>query len=226
MTEQLLVAFAGGLAATLTPCALPLYPGFLAYLTARPGLARSPDARWLGLAVLAGVLVAMLALGAVIAALQIAIGAVLQVVTLLADLAVIGLGLALVLGRRPFARLPTLSTGRARRAPVLTAFLYGLMYGPIALPCSGPLVVGIFLLSLGVADLVGKLAFFVAFGMGFGLPLLVISLFASAERTSRLLRTFARHERVVSRLAGSALALVGAWDLAANLPFALLYLRG
>lgn len=36
MIDQLAVAFLGGLAATITPCVLPLYPGFLAYLASRP----------------------------------------------------------------------------------------------------------------------------------------------------------------------------------------------
>lgn len=225
MTEELLIAFAGGLAATLTPCALPLYPGYLAYVAAQRGQGRSADTRWLGVAVLGGVLLAMLTLGAFISSLQLAAGAVLRIMTPLADVVVIGLGLALALGRNPFARLPTLSLGQARGSPLISAFIYGLLYGPIALPCAGPLVLGIFLFSIGIADLAGKLAFFMVFGLGFGLPLLGISLLAR-DRASTLLRAFARHETALLRVTGTALAVIGAWDLASNVPFALLYLRG
>jgi len=221
--EQLAVAFLGGLAATLTPCVLPLYPGFLAYLATRPGLDRSAGVRWLGVLVLAGVLTAMLALGALIAALQVAIGDVLRIVTLLADLFVVALGVALLFGRNPFARLPTLSIGASRGSPALSAYAYGLVYGPIALPCAGPLVIGIFVLSFGVADFAGKLAFFLVFGLGFGVPLLVLSVLAESRR-SALLRVFTRHYAVVGRIAGVALVAVGLWDLSVNLPFALLYL--
>jgi cytochrome c-type biogenesis protein len=179
--------------------------------------------RALGLLVLAGILSAMLVLGALIAALQVAIGDVLRVVTLLADIVVVALGAALLLGRNPFARLPTLSLGASRGSPALSAYVYGLLYGPIALPCAGPLVIGIFLLSFGVADFAGKLAFFLVFGLGFGVPLLVLSLLAETRR-SALLRAFTRHYAVVSRIAGLALVAVGIWDLSVNLEFALLYL--
>jgi cytochrome c-type biogenesis protein len=218
---QLGGAFAIGVLATASPCALPLYPGFLAYLAARP--AAGASARWLGVAVLGGILTAMLTLGAVIAALQVAIGRVLAVVTPLADLAVIALGVALLLGGNPFARLPAIGGGAAGTSPVRAAFSYGLLYGPVTLPCSGPLLVAVFTLSFGVGAFLEKLAFFLAFGLGFGVPLLAIALVASG-RQGALLRAFARRSALYSRAAGIVLVAVGALDLWANLPFALLYL--
>jgi len=172
--------------------------------------------------VLAGVLSMMLALGALIAALSLAVGRVLVVVTPLADLAVIALGVALIAGLDPFARLPVLApstSGSGARA----AYVYGLLYGPIALPCSGTLLVSIFTLSASIGSFTDKLAFFLFFGLGFGLPLLLISLIAEARQRS-LVRWFGEHHLVVSRVAGAVLVAVGAWDLAQNLPLALLYL--
>jgi cytochrome c-type biogenesis protein len=165
----------------------------------------------------------MLALGAVISALQIAVGQALVLVTPLADLAVIGLGVALLSGANPFARLPVLSFGSAGGSPVPSAYVYGLLYGPIALPCSGPLLIGIFTLSLSVGSLVEKLGFFLLFGLGFGVPLFAIALLAQGWQ-SALLRLFTRHYAVFSRLAGIVLVAAGAWDLSVNLPFVLLYL--
>jgi cytochrome c-type biogenesis protein len=179
--------------------------------------------RWLGLAVLGGVLTSMLALGAVISALQIAVGEALVLVTPLADLTVIGLGVALIFGANPFARLPVLSFGSSHGSPALSAYVYGLLYGPIALPCSGPLLIGIFTLSLSVGSLAEKLVFFLLFGLGFGVPLFAIAL-AAQGRQAALLRLFTRHYRVFSRLAGVLLVAAGAWDLSVNLPFVLLYL--
>lgn len=212
-----------GLLATLSPCALPLYPGFLAYLAAGGSRSGGGAARWLGLFVLAGVMTMMLALGAVIAVLSVAVGQVLVFVTPLADLAVIALGAALVLGRNPFAVLPTLSVGPAGGSAAGSAFTYGLLYGPIALPCSGALLVSIFTLSLNVGSFAEKLLFFVAFGLGFGFPLLGISLLAEGRQRA-LVRLFTRHYAVVSRLAGIVLIAVGAWDLSVNLPSVMLYL--
>lgn len=222
MLEQLGVAFGIGLLATLSPCALPLYPGFLAYLAAG-GAGGRASARWLGLFVLAGVLTMMIALGALIAALSVAVGRVLVVVTPLADLAVIVLGVALVLGANPFSRLPVLGGATTAGSVARSAYLYGLLYGPIALPCSGALLVSIFTLSVSVTTFAEKMVFFLLFGLGFGVPLLLISLLA-VGRQRALLQLFTRHQRVVSRIAGIVLIAVGAWDFAANLPVALLYL--
>ncbi len=165
----------------------------------------------------------MVVLGALMAALSIAIGRVLAVVTPLADLAVLGLGVLLLAGRNPFTRLPALSVRGGPSHPALAAYVYGLLYGPIALPCSGALLVSAFTLSLSLADYAGRLLFFAVFGLGFGLPLLGLSLLAEGRQRA-LVRVFARHDRVVTRLAGAVLVAVGAWDLSANLPFALLYL--
>ncbi len=223
MLEQLGAAFGIGLLATFSPCALPLYPGFLAYLAAG-GAGERGSARWLGVYVLGGVLTMMVALGALIAALSVAIGRVLVIVTPLADLAVVALGGALLIGLDPFSRLPVLAGATTGGSRARSAFAYGLMYGPIALPCSGALLVAIFTLSIGVVSFAEKMLFFLVFGLGFGVPLLLISL-AAEGRQRALLRLFTRHQRVVSRIAGAVLIAVGLWDLAANLPTALLYLR-
>lgn len=220
---ELLQAFGIGLLATLSPCALPLYPGFLAYLAAGGSGGAGWAARWLGLFVLAGVLTMMIALGALIAFLSLAVGQVLVFVTPLADLLVISLGVALLFGLNPFAKLPMLSAGNSSGSPARSAYVYGLLYGPIALPCSGALLVSIFTLSLSAGSFFEKLLFFLAFGLGFGVPLLAISLLAEGRRRA-LLGLFTSHYRVVSRIAGVVLIAVGLWDLYVNLPFVLLYL--
>jgi cytochrome c-type biogenesis protein len=81
----------------------------------------------------------------------------------------------------PFKKLPQIQVPFLSH-PFANAFLYGLLYGPIALPCSGPLVVSIFALSLTVMDALGKLNVSFWFGMGFGLPLLVLSFLSGAAQ--------------------------------------------
>jgi cytochrome c-type biogenesis protein len=224
LVSELATGFVIGLFATLSPCALPLYPGFLAYLAARrDDRAPSRAARWLGLVVLAGVLTTMLVLGALMAALAVSTSSVLRIVTPLADLVVIGLGVVLLLGLDPFAKLPMLGPATVGGGAVRSAYVYGLLYGPIALPCAAPLLVAMFGLSLSFDGFVSALAFFLAFGLGFGLPLLAISLLAHTKQLS-LVRFFARHRDVVSRLAGVVLVAVGLIDLANYLPLILLSL--
>src|SRR5512141_244647 len=156
-----------GMLATTSPCILPLYPGFLAYLSGQTEAGIGRQRYFLGLFVLGGVLSMMLILGGVIALLAISTARVLAYIIPLADLLILLLGILLLFNRNPFKTLPQIQIPLLHH-PLLNAYVYGLLYGPIALPCSGPLVVGIFALSLTVGEAVDKLWLFVWFGLGFG----------------------------------------------------------
>jgi len=213
--ETFLTSFAVGLLATTSPCVFPLYPGFLAYLSGQQENMAQTRARFLlGFFVLAGVLTMMLALGAVIAALAVSVGRALAFIIPLADLAIITLGGLLLVNINPFKRLPQLQIP-ALAHPFANAFVYGLLYGPITLPCSGPLVVSIFALSFSAGEFISKMAVFLWFGLGFGLPLLLLSFLAGAAQRN-ITRLFARHGRAVNALGGLLLVGVGVYDLATN----------
>jgi cytochrome c-type biogenesis protein len=93
--------------------------------------------------------------------------------------------------------------------------MYGLFYGPIALPCSGPLVVSIFALSFTVGEALSKLNIFFWFGMGFGLPLLALSFFSGAAQRW-ITRQFAMRARLINLVSGILLVGVGIYDLTVN----------
>lgn len=207
-------SFLLGLLATTSPCVLPLYPGFLAYLSGQSDTALGRGRYFLGVFVLAGVLTMMLALGALIALLAVPTGKVLVWMVPAADGLILILGVMLLLDRNPFKSLPQVQVPVFRH-PFLNAYLYGLLYGPIALPCSGPLVVGIFAYSLTAGEAVGKLWVFLWFGLGFGVPLLVLS-FLSGGLQRQLTGLFARHSRVVNVVGGLLLIGIAVYDLAAN----------
>jgi cytochrome c-type biogenesis protein len=214
-----LAAVSLGAAATVTPCILPLYPAFVAYLTG--SAAASPGSRLPPIVAAAlvwgGVVSGMLAIGAAFALIARPLGDFNRLVLPLADALLIGLGMLLIAGRNPFARLPQLSTAVATgRRPALAAYVYGLAFAPIAVPCSGPFIVAIFAFSLTLGDVAEQLAFFLAFGIGFGLPLFVIGLLGQV-RGHQLARTLTRWERPIQLTLGLLLVAVGAWDLVTNL---------
>lgn len=225
---ELLVAVAAGVGATITPCVLPLYPGFLAYLTAAQPVAAGasgmelprarPSPAVAAVLVWLGVVVGMVAIGAVLALLSVSLGSVLRVAVPLIDLVLIALGVLLLLGTNPFARLPQPSpVALGRTGPLVGSFLYGLFFAPIALPCSGPFLIGIFVASLTLGDAVRQLLFFGAFGVGFGLPLLGLGLIGQV-RARELASAVVRWERPLQLVLGAALVVIGAWDLWINLP--------
>jgi cytochrome c-type biogenesis protein len=215
-------AFLLGNAAILgNVCMLPLYPGLIAFLAGSAGNAR---VRWggvlLGAAVLAGVLVTMAALGFVMFALGRSFSGILPWLLPLIYGVVLALGVAMLLGKNPFARVGTLQAPLLGN-PYAAAFAYGGLLAPMTLPCTGPVVVSAFVLGVGSAAALGaSLGYFLAFGLGFGWPLVVLPL-AAAPLQRGVTRWLAGNTLVVSRIAGAlliAIAVFGVWvDLLPNL---------
>lgn len=226
---ELIGAVGLGIGATITPCILPLYPAFLAYLTGAttvaataPGgeavAAGGPRLTPIAAAALvwAGVVIGMVAIGAVLAALAVSLGSVIRYLLPIADGLLILLGVLLLTGRNPFARLPQISPrGLGSAGPAAGALLYGLLFAPIALPCSGPFLISVFVFSLSIGDVAEQLLFFLFFGIGFGLPLFVLGALGQV-RGAQLARAMVRWERPLQVVIGVALIAIGLWDLREN----------
>ena len=204
--------FGAGLLSAASPCLLPLYPGFIAYLGSNARLLEGRRATGLlGLLVLAGVLTTMVGVGVVLVAIAVPTSRLLAYAVPFVDGLLIVLGVLLLVGRNPFERLPGM------RVPIVAnpygqAYLYGVMLGPIALPCAGPFLVSLLGISLGVADAAGKIGTFVIFGLGFGLPLVLLSLL-TAVRSRSVVRWIVSNRRVVELVAGVLLIAIGIFDL-------------
>lgn len=214
--SQLLEAFLLGNAAILgNVCLLPLYPGMIALLAARSGGQR--PARWLGAVVLAGVLGVMIALAAVLSAVGRVFADVLPFVLPVAFGLVIVLGVLMVLGRNPLARLGV-GDAPVVSSPAGSAFLYGVMLGPMTLPCTGPVILSAFVLGGigGTGELVEGVTYFVAFGLGFGWPLVALPFLAGPVQ-QRATRWLARNHRAVDVVSG--LLLVGVATLGLYVDF-------
>lgn len=212
---ELVAVFAAGLASAASPCLLPLYPGFLAYLSANAGsLAGRRATGLLGLLVLAGLLTTMIVVGAVLVVVSVPIGRVASFLVPIVDAVLITLGVLLIAGKNPFNRLPGLGVPIVRN-PYGQAFVYGAMLGPIALPCAGPFLAAMLAVSVGFGDVVLRLGTFVVFGLGFGLPLVVLSLLAGARQRS-IVRFVTSHHRAIEIVSGVVLIAVALWDLREN----------
>ncbi len=220
MSEYLGAFLLGNAAILGNACMLPLYPGLIAFLAGNTDNERGRRGVLLGAAVLAGVLATMLALGGGMFVLGQSFGRILPWLLPLTYGIVLALGIALLLGKNPFARLA------AAQSPVLTnpyasAVVYGGLLTPMTLPCTGPVIISAFVLGVGsAAALSESLLYFLAFGLGFGWPLLVLPLVAMpAQRV--VTRWLAGNTAVLGRLAGVlmlAIAAFGVWtELLPNL---------
>lgn len=213
--EANLTSLGLGLLASASPCIIPLYPGYLAYLSGASLGNQRKGKYFLGFFVLAGVLTMMLALGLLIALLSISVGRALSIIIPIADLFLITLGVLLLLDKNPFKALPQIQVPVLQN-PYFNAFIYGLLYGPIALPCSGPLVVGIFAISLTSVEAFSRLNVFLWFGLGFGLPLLLLSMISGVLQRS-ITRWLATHSRLINIIGGILLIGIGIYDFMVNL---------
>lgn len=205
-------AFLLGNAAILgNVCVLPLYPGLLAFLAGQDEGKPRRGVEWLGLLVLAGVLSLMLMVGIVLFIFQQAISTILPILLPLTYGLVFILGILLLFGYNPFSRLVSSELPFLRNR-YATAYCYGLLLGPMTLPCTGPLIISAFVLGAGDAvALADGIAYFLAFGLGFGWPLVALS-FVAASTGQQITRWFARRSQIIHRLSGILLigiALLG-----------------
>jgi cytochrome c-type biogenesis protein len=217
--EALVATYGLGLASAASPCLLPLYPAFLAYLTG--STAADPDTSgrrrvsgFLGLAVLAGLVTSMLIIGLVVVAISAPIGQLLGFAIPIIDLLLITLGVMLLAGMNPFLKAPSFRVPGAS-GPVSQAYLYGMMLGPIALPCAGPFLIATLAISIGAAETVGTMATFGVFALGFGMPLVLLSVLARTRQDS-VVRFLTRHHRKIELFSGVLLIGAGIWDLWIN----------
>ena len=201
LTLIILAPVAAGLFASTSPCVLPLYPGFLAYVaSSEEALKRG----WVtGSLVLAGVVTMMLGLGVLIASLSVATGSILQWILPTAAAAIAILGVLLLFDISVFAKLPQLQVPGVSN-PYANAYTYGLLYGPIAFPCSAAFAISVFALSVSTADFVLSVLAFLMFGLGLGIPLLALALLGQGLQR-RISSFFAQHYTGFNRAAGALL---------------------
>ncbi|HSH21575.1 MAG TPA: cytochrome c biogenesis protein CcdA [Candidatus Caenarcaniphilales bacterium] len=203
MIEALAGSFVVGFGSAASPCLLPLYPAFLAFLAGRQGGNSSQRLAVLGLSVVLGVVTMLVIVGIGVSMLALSLGRLLAYLVPATTVVLLVLGILLLVGRNPFATVASVRMPVVRR-PIAQAYVYGLLFGPVALPCAGPFLVALLAISIGLTETAERLLTFVAFGVGMGAPLLALSLVGEARR--RAVATFlARHQGVVARVAGIAL---------------------
>ena len=209
MNELFQAFILGNIAILTNVCILPLYPGLIAFLAGNAGNDRMQRAtRWLGLLVLAGILSLMIVIGWLLYTLQASFGGLLPYLLPLIYGVVAVMGVLMLIGRNPFRRLST-SQAPVLRNPYLSAYVYGILLGPMTLPCAGPIVLSAFLLGAGsVQQLASSLAYFLAFGIGFGWPLVLLP-FVAAPFQRQFTQWTTRHYQALTMVSGALLLAVG-----------------
>lgn len=216
--NELIQAFVLGNSAILTNvCILPLYPGLIAFMAGNAANEQAQKAtRWMGLLVLAGVLTLMTLVGGILFIFQQSFGAILPVLLPIIYGVIILLGVLMLLGRNPFNRLSQVQSPTLRN-PYVGAYVYGLLLGPMTLPCAGPIILSAFLLGTGsFAALGSSLAFFFVFGLGFGWPLVLLP-FLAMPFQRRFTGWMTQNYKLLTRFSGALLVGIGILGIYADL---------
>jgi cytochrome c-type biogenesis protein len=208
------VAALAGLVSFLSPCILPLVPGYLSYVTGLAGAdldaaLHRPSATARGRLAL-GVLGFIAGFTAVFTLMGIfAVGAVLlgheRAIQVVAGVLIIGLGLAfagLVPGLQREWRIHRLPAAGLASAPVL-----GAVFAISWVPCIGPTLGAVLTLAATEGSAGRAATLTVAYCLGLGLPFLAFAL--GFRRLLGLRQAIRRHNAWVTRIGGVMLVLVG-----------------
>ena len=248
------VAAAAGAVTFLSPCCLPLVPGYLSFVTGMAGASGAPapssrpggtpavgvsaGASALAVAappataaaavaapaprrarVVAGTALFVLGFSLVFVAYGAALGGLGHLLTgharlltqILGGLTIVlGLLFAGTLDRFSFAGRIVRPSARPR-AGLAGAPLLGVMFGFGWTPCIGPTLTAVLALSetSGTAARGAFLAF--VYGLGLGIPFLIVA--AAFQRAVNVLGFFRRNARLVSRIGGALLVVVGVLEV-------------
>jgi len=207
----LLYAFTLGLVAAVNPCGFPLLPAYLSLFVGedtaeRPR--RNLRALAAGGSVAAGFVVVFGLLGIrVEAGIDIVLGWVGWVMIPI-GLAMVAIGVAAAAGRPVRLLHPTGRLGTGRGVVAMAGF--GVTYAVASLSCALPLFLAAVVGSFGRLGFFDGAGTFVAYALGMGLFLMAAGLVVANAGVTAL-RRIRPLTRVVPRLAGVALALVGAY---------------
>jgi cytochrome c-type biogenesis protein len=208
-------AFFAGVVSFLSPCVLPLIPGYLSFMT---GLSSSelaaddrPTSRILGQSLLfvAGFTVVFVAFGATASVLGRFLFDYRELVERVAGVVVFAFGLLLVgVIKVPWLYGETrMDLERSRSFGQAASFVMGMAFGAGWTPCVGPILGSILMLAGSTESVARGAALLLAYSLGLGLPFVATALLFG--KVTPLLAWLNRNALVINRVAGILLMALG-----------------
>jgi cytochrome c-type biogenesis protein len=218
---SLLAAFVGGVLSFISPCVLPLVPGYLSFVsglsldqmtgTGAANVRTAGSRRRVFVSSLAFVLgfsLVFVTLGASASALGQLVGGNLRLLGKVAGVLIIVFGLhTMGLLRIKWLYRDTRVQAQHTPAGPLGALLVGIAFAFGWTPCIGPILAAILAIA-GTQDTVGQGVLLLAvYSLGLGVPFLLTAL--AVERFFGAARTIKRYYRTIELVSGALLVLIG-----------------
>src|SRR5690606_3890187 len=129
--------------------------------------------------------------------------------TMVLGVGLVVLGIAMLAGRTFTVGLPKVKRGPESRE-LWSVFVFGMSYALVSLSCTIGLFTATVATQFDDANVVSGLATFLAYGLGMGLVLMVLTLATSLARQG-LVRSMRKVLPYVNRISGALLVLAGAY---------------
>lgn len=214
MTATLAFAASAGMLAAFNPCGFALLPGYLALFLGSPVSREGTVRRALlvGAAVTVGFVAVFGAVGVAVATLSFALGSWLFVVTLIAGLLLLAVGVLLLVGRELSVRLPRAQLAVGGSVPGMIA--YGVVYATVSLSCTLPVFLAAVVLVgtvPGASLLTGGLSA-LSYAVGMGLVMTGLALVAGllGQGVLARARSWTRH---LGRASGAVVVMAAMYVL-------------
>ena len=199
-------AFILGLLTPLTAvCVLPLYPGFLAFLSnqfsSKSGKADGKSLVKFGLIVVSGVVLFMLLIGLLFTSvLQVSLTNVIGIVSPI-SFGILGVISLFLIFDVDFSRFLPKFNAPVTKNTMWIAFIFGFFFVVIVIPCNPAFIAAFFARSLVIESFFSSMLGFLSFGFGLGAPLLLFSL-VSAQWSQSVIGYLTEHKTFINRTAG------------------------
>ena len=183
-------------------CVLPLYPGFLAYLSSQfSGKEDKKSIIMFGVITVVGVITSMFLFGLIfVFLLQESLTNAIAVISPIAFGILALVSLLMIFNVNIGALFPKFNAP-IKKNPFISSFIFGFFFGAIVLPCNPASLIVLFALTTSVTDAVANLFNFVFFGFGMALPLLIFAVI-SAQYSKQVIGWLSKNQRGINLIAG------------------------
>ena len=201
------IAIAAGLLSFLSPCVLPLVPGYLGYVSGvTSGRERTRGRMLAGVGLfIAGFSLVFLAVSLLVGTVGMFVTQYTDVILRIAGVVVILMGIVFI-GQVSFLQR-TIKPGWQPRTGLIGAPLLGIVFAVGWTPCVGPTLIAVQSMALDQGDLGRALIIGLAYCIGLGIPFLLVAIgFGWVGGSVRWVK---RHIRAVNIAGGVLLIIIG-----------------